>query len=82
LLGHKLLKKISTTPVCVTTRENGRYAKVSEYLFLHITVPQIPLSLKYTNQIEMTHFVQKMGKNKDYKCAVEPTKRKKETLLP
>ena len=42
----------------------GSNTKVRKYLFSHITVFQISLSVRYTNTIEVTKFVQKNKKMK------------------
>jgi len=50
------LRKYSTTSACDTTREIGSNTKVRRYLSSHITVFQIPLSVRYTSTTEVTKF--------------------------
>ena len=63
LVGPRIIyEKYSTTPVCATAREIGSNTNVRKYLFMHINVFQISLSVRYTNTTEFTKFVQKSEK--------------------
>jgi hypothetical protein len=67
--------------VCATTREMGSNTNVRKYLFSHITVFQTSLSVRYTNTIEVTKSVLKVGEEISYRCATEPTARTAEMSL-
>jgi len=68
-------------PVCATTKETGSNTKVRKYLFLHITAFQTSFSARYTNTIEVTKSVLKMGEEIGYRCAIEPKARTEEMSL-
>jgi len=61
-LGKELLTKILDYACLCHHKRDWRNTKGRKYLFSHITALQISLSVRYTNTIEFTKFVQKNEK--------------------
>ena len=57
LVGPRITCENTRLRLSVAPKETGSNAKVRKYLFSHITVFQVSLSVSYTDTIEVTKFV-------------------------